>query len=253
MFEGQRHGSINQSNITPTLRDSRDNAYIDSKEKKRSKNLSSAKKMRTSSFNRSLLTQGNNFTYVKKTKQKVATNDFDPKTVKDGLDQIDLEIQDIDQNLPEEEYEHDEDETAELIRSNKILRDKVSQIADLVVSAINKAAILRKQISTHRDKPDDPVLNSKLKEINRYQKAIMKMKYPKVHHNPKIQEMQDESEIILAEISKLEDERSTLKKQNLNRKKAYKEVMTNNQDQYARLDTLKESLREEKEGVSNCS
>jgi predicted RNase H-like nuclease (RuvC/YqgF family) len=123
----------------------------------------------------------------------------------------------------------------------------------LVVSAINKAAILRKQISTHRDKPDDPVLNSKLKEINGYQKAIMKMKYPKVHHNPKIQEMQDESEIILAEISKLEDERSTLKKQNLNRKKAYKEVMTNNQDQYARLDTLKESLREEKEGVSNCS
>ena len=73
---------------------------------------------------------------------KVPPNDFDPKTVKEGLDRIDLEIHDIDQNIPEEEFEND-NELEELIRANKLLRDKVSQIADLVVSAITKASSLK--------------------------------------------------------------------------------------------------------------
>ena len=84
----------------------------------------------------------NSFSYVKKALVKVPPNDFDPKTVKDGLDRIDLEIHDIDQNIPEEEFEND-DELEELIRANKLLRDKVSQIADLVVSAITKASSLK--------------------------------------------------------------------------------------------------------------
>lgn len=129
------------------------------------------------------------------------------RPVKEGLDQIDLELHDIDKNIPDEALEED-DETEELIRANKILRDKVGTVLDLVVSAVDKADSIRKHITTHRDKPDDPELNSKLKEINRYQKAIMKMKYPKVKKNYRANEIQDEIKDLLCEIEKLEQDRN---------------------------------------------
>lgn len=265
MFDGNRHGSSKPSHITPTLRESKEkptnkdlrqhenNPYDDSKKLDRVKNLSAAKekKNRPTSFNTRSQSTENNFTFVKKHKPKLPPNDFDPDTVKDGLDQIDLEIQDIDQNLPEEELENDVNETEDLIRANKILRDKVSQIADLVVSAISKAASLRKQITTHRDGPDDPELKSKLKEINKYQKAIMKMKYPKVHRNYKIQEMQDEIKILHSEIEQLENEKNTLKMEAMTKNKAVNEVIKSTQGQNDKLNALKESLKTEKEEVGH--
>lgn len=263
MFEGNRHGSSKPSNITPTLRESKEkpinrdlkpqenNPYDDSIKVDRAKNLSAAKekKHRPTSFNTRSQSTENNFTFVKKHKPKLPPNDFDPESVKEGLDLIDLEIQDIDQNLPEEDLENDVNETEDLIRANKILRDKVSQIADLVVSAINKAVVLRKQITTHRDGPDDPELKTKLKEINKYQKAIMKMKYPKVHRNYRIQEMQDEIKILRGEIDQLEDEKNTLRMEALTKKKAVNEVLKSTQGQTDKINALKESLKNEKEEV----
>lgn len=132
------------------------------------------------------------------------------RPVKEGLDQIDLELHDIDKNITDEALEEDA-ETEELIQANKLLRDKVGTVLDLVISAVDKADSIRKHITTHRDKPDDPELNSKLKEINRYQKAIMKMKYPMVKQNYKAKEMQDEIKDLLSEIEKLEQDKANHK------------------------------------------
>lgn len=95
--------------------------------------------------------------------------------MKDGLDAIDLEIADIEQNMPSIEYDQDDYETEELMKANKILREKVGQITDLVVQAISKAATLKKQIHTHRTKPNDPELNKKLEKISKYQKSIQQL------------------------------------------------------------------------------
>lgn len=187
------------------------NDYDDSRTKTKSKRKSSisAKKMRTSSLGTKPPGADNSFTYVKKHVPKMPPNDFDPETVKNGLDQIDYEIHDIDENIPEEEFELDE--TEELMRANKILREKVGQISDLVASAITKASMLKKQITTHRDNRRDPELNSKLKEINKYQKAMRKTKVP---NNDKVQLMRDEIRLLEEEIAKLEDERDFHKQVN---------------------------------------
>lgn len=151
-------------------------------------------------------------------------------------------------NIPEAEFE--DEETEELLRANKILRDKVGQIADLVVSAISKAAALRKQITTHRDKPQDPELNSKLKEINKYQKAIMKMKYPKVVRNYRVKEMQDEIKILQADIEKLNEDKEVIQKENNKRQQAYKNIQKGNKDMDDKVQSLRDNLKEEKEYIS---
>lgn len=125
--------------------------------------------------------------------------------IKEGLGEIDLEIHDIDENIPDEVIEDDE-EVEDLIRANKLLRDKVGEISDIVESAIEKASSLRKNIVTHRDQPADPELQRKLKEINRYQKAIMKIKYPHVQPNYKEKEIKDEIKSLKEEIKQLEEE-----------------------------------------------
>jgi uncharacterized coiled-coil DUF342 family protein len=130
--------------------------------------------------------------------------------MREDLDKIDIELNDIDKNIPDEVLEEDE-ETDELIKANKMLREKVGTVLNLVVSAVEKADAIRRQIITHRDKPDDPELNSKLKKINNYQKAIMKMKYPIVSSNYRAKEMQDEITDLVSEIEKLEQERDNHK------------------------------------------
>lgn len=215
----RRQERSNKNKLKPTLRDSRDddpnadgkrsstidNAYDDSRAK-RNQNSNSAKKARTNSLVTGQKTT-DGFSYVKKSKLKIAQNDFDPSTVKDGLQEIDVEIDFIDRNIPDEEFESDDREVEELIKANKILREKVGQIADLVVSAITKASNLKKQIVTHRDKPTDPALNTKLTEINKYQKSIMKMKkendnfkhkYSNISYKYKVKEMTDEIKILQA-------------------------------------------------------
>lgn len=152
VFGSEKSGTLKQSTIKATLRESRvkqdaskftlnaynSNEYSDYHIEKRNKNSLSANKVKRDNFATAPHSTDHSFSYVKKAIKKLPPNDFDPKTVKEGLDLIDLEIHDLDQNIPEEEYEKD-DELEELIRANKLLRDKVSQISDLVVSAITKA------------------------------------------------------------------------------------------------------------------
>ena len=170
--------------------------------------------------------------------------------IDEGLDEIDHEIHYIDEHIPEEDLE-DDDEIEGLINSNKLLRDKVSHISDIVSNALEKASSLRRQIITHRDQPDDEELKSKLKEINRYQKAIMKMKYPRKKEDYKGQEMKDEIKILQGEIREMEEQQiQFIKRQNKSKNKAFKELVRGNETQNLRVVTLKDSLLEEKEIVN---
>ena len=92
------------------------------------------------------------------------------------MDAIDIEMADIEEQMPSIEYDEEEYETEELMKANKILRLKVGQITDLVVQAIKKASSIKKQIFTHREKPSDPELKRKLETIAKYQKNIHHLK-----------------------------------------------------------------------------
>lgn len=119
--------------------------------------------------------------------------------------------------MPTIEYEDYECE--ELMKANKVLREKVGQITDLVVSAITKASNLKKQINTHRNKPNDPELNKKLAIIAKYQKSIMsmkkktkalKIKYDMISYKDKVVSLQDQIRIEKEEIEKLEKSQGIL-------------------------------------------
>ncbi|CAI2368574.1 unnamed protein product [Moneuplotes crassus] len=172
------------------------------------------------------------------------------KQIREGLDEIDQEIEYIDSNLPDEVLEED-DELSGLVNSNKILRDKVNHLSFIVENAIEKAASLRKQINTHRKEPEDEELKSKLKEINKYQKAIMKLKYPRKKEDYKTKEIKDEIKILNKEIKELEENQiQSIKRQNQNRTRAYEEIAKGNGEKNLKVITLKSSLQQEKEIVA---
>jgi hypothetical protein len=104
---------------------------------------------------------------------RITYNDFDVNTVNDGLDEIDELLVELENNEPDEEQEEfDEFDLDEMMKANRNLRDKIGDISTMVISAISKAAVLKKQIITHRDKPSDPALGKKNNEINKYQAKI---------------------------------------------------------------------------------
>lgn len=157
MFGHEKTGTLKQKELKRSLRDSREarmnedlmdnsvkkNAYNGSNTAKRSKNSLSVKKVRNQSFATNTAVHDNSFTQTKKLKLKVPQNDFDPKTVKDGLDVIDLELDAIDQSIQNGDLAGDRNQIEEIVQANKTLREKVEQIADLVVSAITKASNLK--------------------------------------------------------------------------------------------------------------
>jgi hypothetical protein len=152
---------------------------------------------------------------------KQPNSDFDPLSVKDGLDAIDLEIADIDQYMPSIEYDQDDYETEELMKANKILRLKVGQITDLVVQAIKKASNIKKQINTHRKKPNDPELNKKLAIIAKYQKNIQQMKkkivglkvrYNSISYKDRVVKIQNEIKTEEEELVKIEEQNAILER-----------------------------------------
>lgn len=89
------------------------------------------------------LNSHNSFSYAKRKRIRLPQNDFDSSTVKKGIDEIDLEMEDIENNMPDSVYDNDDGEIEELMSANLILRQKVKEIADLVVGAIKKACILK--------------------------------------------------------------------------------------------------------------
>jgi hypothetical protein len=106
---------------------------------------------------------------------RIAHNDFDVNTVNDGLDEIDDILVELENNEPDEgSEEENEFDLEEMMKANRNLRDKIGEISTMVISAISKAAVLKKQIITHRDKPNDPALGKKNSEINKYQAKINK-------------------------------------------------------------------------------
>lgn len=157
MFGHEKTGTLKQSEIKPTLRDSREkvlnedlkhssvkpHAYDDVSAAKRSKNSLSVKKVRNSNFSTNPAAHDSSFSHSKKLKLKAPQNDFDSNTVKDGLDLIDIELDEIDQSIQNGDLAGDGNQLEELIKANKLLREKVEQIADLVVSAITKASGLK--------------------------------------------------------------------------------------------------------------
>jgi hypothetical protein len=61
-----------------------------------------------------------------------------------------------------------------MMKANRQLRDKIGDISSMVMTAIEKASKLKKQIITHRDAPPDPTVNGKTREISKYQVKITK-------------------------------------------------------------------------------
>ena len=157
VFGHEKTGTLKQNEIKPTLRESRvnelnsdlrhnsinQNEYDDAIPSKRSKASLSVKKVRNANFATNPTLTDNSFSYTKKLRLKVPQNDFDSSTVKDGLDAIDIELDEIDKIIQNEELAGDGNGLDELVKANKALREKVEQIADLVVSAITKASNIK--------------------------------------------------------------------------------------------------------------
>lgn len=107
-------------------------------------------------------------------KLKSTTNDFDPDSINDGLDEIDILIDQLEQGVPEDIYETEELDIDGMMRANRLLRDKIGQISQMVINAITKAGNLKKQIITHRDKPADREVAIREREMRSYEAKINK-------------------------------------------------------------------------------
>lgn len=151
----------------------------------------------------------------------VPTNDFDVETVNDGMDEIDYMLGELDANTSEDIYESVEIDVDAMMKANHLLRDKIKDISDMVITAIKKASILKKQIITHRDPPPDPEIKEKLDEIKNYQIKIMNCKrkikalnvrLDSLNDSGRVSNEQDKLKILDAEIKDLERQRKVLVK-----------------------------------------
>lgn len=77
------------------------------------------------------------------------------------MNEIDLMLDDLEQDIPDDIYENTEFEIDDMMKANRTLRDKIKEISAMVISAIQKASKLKKQIITHRDPPPDPAIKTK--------------------------------------------------------------------------------------------
>lgn len=130
------------------------------------------------------------------------TNDFDVMTVTEGLDDIDIMLDVLEKDIPEDVYEGVDFDVEEMMKANRALRDKIHDISEMVITAIQKASKLKKQIITHRDPPPDPGVNDRLKEIKNYQLKIMKCKRKIKALNIRLENLAD-TERISSEENKL--------------------------------------------------
>lgn len=147
--------------------------------------------------------------------------DFDTETVNDGLDEIDLMLDQLERDVPDDLYEDADFEVDEMMKANRMLREKIGDIASMVITAIQKASKLKKQIVTHRDEPNDPSVASKNKEIKDYQAKITKCKNHIKTLNIRLESLRDADRlsgeenkltILEAEIKELEKQRKVLAK-----------------------------------------
>ena len=78
--------------------------------------------------------------------------------------EIDFMMDNLEANMPDDAYEADVD-IDELIRSNRMFRDRLKEVSEIVIETIKKAANFKKSINTHRKPSNDPEVNQKHKEI----------------------------------------------------------------------------------------
>lgn len=161
------HRNLEQSDYGSFHENDESSGYASSKTKSR-KTFKSVSKKRTNVSSRRNIPKSGVPTF------QPAHNDFDVNTVNDGLDEIDLLLDELGNDIPEDLYENDDFNLEEMMNVNRHLREKIGEISTMVISAISKAAVLKRQIITHRDKPSDPEIGKKNKQITKYQVQITK-------------------------------------------------------------------------------
>jgi hypothetical protein len=76
-------------------------------------------------------------------KSTLPPNDFDVMTVNDGLDEIDIMIDELENDIPEDVYENENLDVDQMMKVNRDLRDKIKEIGGFVITAITKASQLK--------------------------------------------------------------------------------------------------------------
>lgn len=147
------------------------NSDLDAQSHKRKGTKSMSKKRTTTSVRRNnprSVAMASNYGSIS------VRNDFDVNTVNMGMDEIDIMLDELENQIPDEVYEDDDFDVDGMVKANRLLRDKIHEISQMVVTAIQKALKLKKQIVTHRDPAPSDHVQSKLDEIKSYQVKIMK-------------------------------------------------------------------------------
>ena len=109
------------------------------------------------------------------------TNDFDPKTVFDGIQDIEYENDELEENIDavlDGENEALEEEISNLIENNKKLIIQVNEVAEIVSKGVRKAATIKKTklMTSHRDQTESNELNERRTKIYHIQGQIAKAK-----------------------------------------------------------------------------
>ena len=207
-------------NMTIRMLTNKSNGYQSSTNKKEKKFKSMSQQRTNSSAYRNFQNQTGNIS-LKANNIHVPTNDFDVETINEGMDEIDYMLGELEADVPEDIYESTEIDVDAMIKANHLLRDKIKDIAEMVITAIKKASQLKKQIITHRDPPPDPSIRERLDEIKTYQIKIMNWKRKIKTLNVRLDSLndagrmsneQDRLKILDNEITDLEKQRKVLVK-----------------------------------------
>jgi len=142
------------------------------------------------------------------------SDDFNPNNVNDGMEEIDILMDQLEGHIPDEAYGYDEFDVEEMVKSNRLIRDKIRDISSIVSAAISKAAILKKTVITHRDLPHNPEVKKKLKDIKGYQDNINKCKKHIENLRARIESVEDSGRMEKAQnrIKKLDKDTRKLTK-----------------------------------------
>ena len=95
-------------------------------------------------------------------------NDFDPNNIKDGLDQIDDELDLIEDEKPENNGDPTDQEIEDVMKANQELRIKVGEISEFVGQAILKAQVIRKNAVVAVPEPDSNELKERNSQIRQF-------------------------------------------------------------------------------------
>ena len=99
-------------------------------------------------------------------------DEFDTKDIDEGMDEIDILMDQLQGTMPDDAYEVADFDIDEMVRVNLNLRDKIKDITFIVKESITKAGELKRSIHTHRDPPKDPEVKDKRSQIKQYQNAV---------------------------------------------------------------------------------